>query len=284
MLIPRRKNAAVVTKTAASLNLALVEFSPEWENTVANLARLDAVTDAVFNLEGHGGPDILILPECFSTGFSMSPRIVEFPGSSRTLEWMKRMAALYDCAVAGSVPVWDKGGKRFNRFYFVTPEGVIDTYDKRHLFFGGEGEIFTPGTYRTVLVYKGWKILPGICFDLRFPVWSRNNASSPYDLYINVANWPAARMREAGALLAARAIENVAYAAFCNRAGSDSLMEYSGGSAVVNHRGRTRSSVVEVCGTRVAMASLDMAEMLRFRASFPVLGRADNYKLDIELK
>ena len=286
---------------SATLNLMMLEFAPEWEAAKANLSRLDAIVERIFSLpscgfpgreqvEDYGGcepgfmPDIIVLPEFFSTGFSMNQCVAEYQDFSPSLGWMLRTAALYDCAVAGSVPVIEPDGRRFNRFFFVTPDGILGQYDKRHLFFGGEGEIFTPGTDRTVLVYKGWKILPGICFDLRFPVWSRNNVSSPYDLYINVANWPAARMREAGALLAARAIENVAYAAFCNRAGSDSLMEYSGGSAVVNHRGRTRSSVVEVCGTRVAMASLDMAEMLRFRASFPVLGRADNYKLDIELK
>lgn len=287
MLLRTRRNIGpVVSPAAGKLRLAMVEFSPEWEKTPENLSRLDAVAEGIFSgaiasPEGDGGflPDILVLPECFSTGFTMNPHAAEIFDSSASLSWMLRTAGLYDCAVAASVPVWEPASARYNRFFFVTPDGVLATYDKRHLFFGGEEEAFTPGTSRTVFQYKGWRIMPGICFDLRFPVWGRNDMEDPYDLYINVANWPAARKKASETLAAARAIENVAYVAFCNRAGRDPLMDYAGGSAVFNHRGRERSFSSAVCGTGVVCAVLDMAEMLRYRASFPVLGKSDAYRL-----
>ena len=224
-------------------------------------------------------PDIIVLPEFFSTGFSMNPCVAEYQDLSPSLGWMLRTAALYDCAVAGSIPVIGPDGRRFNRFFFVTPEGVLGQYDKRHLFFGGEDASYTHGTDRVILEYKGWRILPGTCFDLRFPVWMRNDGNDPYDLYINVANWPAARRKAAEVLAAARAIENVCYVAFCNRAGHDPLLAYDGGSSVINHRGRVRSVSSRVMDTDVVYAVLDMAEMLRFRASFPILGLVDRHDL-----
>lgn len=284
MLISGKRNDIVLDKTAGLLNIALCEFDPEWENVPANLSRLDAVMDEVFNgsvRDGMPAPDIVVLPECFSTGFSMNPRIAEIPGHSRTVGWMQRAAGLYDCAIAGSVPVWGRDARRYNRLFFVTPGGISGGYSKRHLFFGGETEAFTPGNSRTTVEYKGWRIMLGICFDLRFPAWCRNDMDNPYDLYINVANWPAARKRAAQSLIEARAIENAAYVAFCNRAGADALQNYAGGSAVMDFRGRPRFSSMRASGTDVIYASLDMAEMLRFRTAFPVLDRMDDFSIKL---
>ena len=300
MLLKKRKNRRQEPSMAsATLNLMMLEFAPEWEAAKANLSRLDAIMERIFSLPScgypgasQGGaaeegsmaaagfmPDIIMLPEFFSTGFSMNPCVAEYQDLSPSLGWMLRTAALYDCAVAGSIPVIGPDGRRFNRFFFVTPEGVLGQYDKRHLFFGGEDASYTHGTDRVILEYKGWRILPGTCFDLRFPVWMRNDGNDPYDLYINVANWPAARRKAAEVLAAARAIENVCYVAFCNRAGHDPLLAYDGGSSVINHRGRVRSVSSRVMDTDVVYAVLDMAEMLRFRASFPILGLVDRHDL-----
>ena len=289
LLRPRRNRGMEFSETAGVLNLMMVEFAPEWENVHVNLARLDALFQKIWALPACGkpdcgpdesfSPDVIVLPECFSTGFSMNPEAAERMGASPSLGWMLRTAGLYDCAVAGSVPVWDTDARRHNRFFFVTPDGVLGSYDKRHLFMGGEAECFAKGNERVVLEYKGWRICPGVCFDLRFPVWSRNDMNHPYDLYLNVANWPAARRRAAETLIEARAIENVCYAAFCNRSGRDINLEYSGGSAVINHRGRLRSVSAVTDGTNVVYASLDMAEMLRYRASFPVLDSADKFEI-----
>ena len=205
---------------SGTLNLMMLEFAPEWEAAKANLSRLDAIVERIFSLPscgypgaGQGGaaeegsmaaagfmPDIIVLPEFFSTGFSMNPCVAEYQDLCPSLGWMLRTAALYDCAVAGSIPVIGPDGRRFNRFFFVTPEGVLGQYDKRHLFFGGEDASYTHGTDRVILEYKGWRILLGTCFDLRFPVWMRNDGNDPYDLYINVANWPAARRKAAEVL------------------------------------------------------------------------------------
>ena len=300
MLLNNRKNRRQEPSMASgTLNLMMLEFAPEWEAAKANLSRLDAIMERIFSLPScgypgasQGGaaeegsmaaagfmPDIIVLPEFFSTGFSMNPCVAEYQDLSPSLGWMLRTAALYDCAVAGSIPVIGPDGRRFNRFFFVTPEGVLGQYDKRHLFFGGEDASYTHGTDRVILEYKGWRILLGTCFDLRFPVWMRNDGNDPYDLYINVANWPAARRRAAEVLAAARAIENVCYVAFCNRAGHDPLLAYDGGSSVINHRGRVRSVSSRVMDTDVVYAVLDMAEILRFRASFPILGLVDRHDL-----
>lgn len=288
MLLGRKRaKEAKVRVTSKTLNLALLEFSPEWEMTSMNLSRLDMLVEHLFRYcysgdipDGSEGgripvPDIMVLPEFFSTGFTMNPQVAERPDSSPSLVWMERTAGLYDCAVAGSIPVVMPDGRRFNRFYFVTPSGVAGQYDKRHLFLGGEDINYVPGTEQTVIEYKGWRIMPGICFDLRFPVWMRNIKGNPYDLYLNVANWPSVRKKVAQVLVEARAIENVCYVAFCNRSGKDMMLEYAGGSAIVNHRGRSRESMLEIDGTNVIYASLDMAEMLRYRASFPILQAAD---------
>lgn len=265
-----------------TLDVALVEFSPVWEAPEANIAALTDIFYSLFSSADISVPELVLLPEFFAVGFTMNPDMAEPAGCPETLGWMKRMAAEYGCAIAGSVPVAESG-RRFNRMFFVQPSGgpentgdcaevQVDTYDKAHLFFGGEDENYTPGTERKVFCFKGWRILPGICFDLRFPEWARNFRNTPYDIYLNVANWPVARNAAADILLKARSIENVCWSLFCNRTGSDSLLEYSGNSAVVDFRGRSRGKRTDVCGTPVVTARLDRATMGRFRENFPILG------------
>lgn len=258
-----------------TLNLSLVGYGPEWENTEANLSRLEEISDALFSSADIPSPDILVFPEAFATGFSMSGDITQDYGSSGIVAWMKRMAARYGCAVAGSVYVTYSGPERYNRFCFATPSGEVFSYDKRHLYFGSESESCRKGSARGTILWKGWKIMPGVCFDLRFPCWSRNTPADPYDLYLNVANWPASRRKAADVLLKARAIENSVYAAMCNRSGSDPLITYDGHSMIVNYRGRDRGTEKTVLGTPVVSAALGKEELMRYRRSFPVLYQAD---------
>lgn len=280
----------VGTDSKDAIDVALVEFSPVWEEPEANLAVLGDLFDAIFS----GGvlpalPDMVVLPEFFAAGFTMNPELAEPAGSPETLGWMKSVSARYGCAVAGSVPV-SEAGKRYNRMFFVQPDsGVrpsahvssvepavhVDFYDKAHLFFGGEEENYTPGTERKVFVFKGWRILPGICFDLRFPGWARNSGHNPYDLYLNIANWPVARNAAADTLIRARSVENVCWSLFCNRTGSDRLLDYSGNSAVIDFRGRSRGKRYGADGVPVLWARMEKAPMLRFREGFPILGKMD---------
>lgn len=286
-----------------SLEVALVEFSPVWEEPDANLAVLGDVIRKIFNGGLQTAPDLVVLPEFFAVGFTMNPDMAEPSGSSETLEWMKDISARYGCAVAGSVPVLEDG-KRFNRMFFVQPSGsdvrdegdirdgfpdeeslkagfqdgervTVGFYDKGHLFFGGEDENYTPGKERKVFSFRGWRILPGICFDLRFPKWARNSKEDPYDLYLNIANWPVARNAAADILVKARSIENVCWSVFCNRTGSDRLLDYSGNSAVIDFRGRSRGSRVEIEGVPVLSARLEKGPMMRFRNGFPILDLID---------
>lgn len=265
------------------LGLTLVGFNPVWEDIRGNLRRLDALVPAV--LDAFPETDIMVLPEAFATGGSMSPSMTGFSGSSPILSWMSSASARFGCAIAGSVFLTDGQGAddapRFNRFCFCSPEGWMRTYDKRHLYFGQEEESLSAGTVRSPFLYKGWKILPGICFDLRFPLWCRNSRTEPYDLYLNVANWPVARSKAADILLKARAVENASYAAICNRSGSDPLLGYDGHCMIVNYRGREKGRTCDVDGCPVVSATLGRQEMLRYRRAFPVLDRIDEFNIGL---
>lgn len=162
--------------------------------------------------------DLFVLPEMFSTGFVMQPDKIA-DRNLETLQWMKKFAASKNTAVCGSVSVHEDG-KFMNRFYFITPDGKHQYYDKRHLFsFSGEDEIYTPGKNRVIVQYKNWRILLQVCYDLRFPVFCRNNGD--YDAILYVANWPESRLDAWKTLLKARALENQAYVFGLNRIGTD---------------------------------------------------------------
>jgi len=215
-----------------NLNIALVQADLAWENTTKNLEQFEEKLGNV-----NAEVDLFILPEMFSTGFSMNAENLAESSEGPTLKWMKRMAKENKAALTGSIITKDNG-KFYNRLYFVFPDGTYKHYDKRHTFtLAKENETYSAGNDRLLVEYKGWKICPLICYDLRFPVWARNTVD--YDLLIYVANWPKARILAWDVLLQARAIENMAYCAGVNRTGLDgNKYEYTGHSAVYDCLGK----------------------------------------------
>lgn len=225
--------------------------------------------------------DLYVLPEMWGTGFNPHPDKHEHEKAARALAWMKEEAAGRHCAMAGSLPVFDETDESWrNRFYFVTPDDVFH-YDKRHLFApGGEAENYTAGTNRTVITWRGWRILLQVCYDLRFPVFSRNR--NEYDLALYVANWPASRQEVWRVLLHARAIENQCYVAGVNRVGSDMFgTDYTGGTELVDAKGNVAVAMAETDHEGAVCAQLDLDVLRRFRQKFPVLNDADDFRLSL---
>lgn len=209
------------------INVTLIQSDIIWEDRISNLKKYQ---EKINQIEST---DLIILPEMFTTGFSMSPKSISENMNGETIQWMKQNAHKMNSAICGSIII-EEDSKYFNRFIWVNPDGSIHHYDKRHLFsFAGENENYTPGNEKIIIEYKGWKICPLICYDLRFPVWSRN--SEDYDLLIYVANWPDKRKSAWKSLLTARAIENQCYVIGVNRVGIDGKnLVYSGESQIIN--------------------------------------------------
>ena len=248
------------------MKVTILQRDIVWADPKENVRRADEAIDS------NPGSDLYILPEMFSTGFCTQPEGIAEPAENDTLEWMKSKAAGIDAAIAGSVAVHEDG-KYYNRFHFVTPDGDVTIYDKKHLFtFGGEHEHFTAGDKRVIMNYKGVRILLEICYDLRFPIWSRNRGD--YDMIIYVASWPTPRVEAWKALLAARAIENQCYVAGVNRVGTDPGNEYCGGSRVIDPYGKIIASCEDGKEMEVT-AEVDMDGLEAFRDRFPVLNDAD---------
>lgn len=215
----------------------------------------------------------------WSTGFVMSPQDVA-ETHDESLQWMCRISRERHAALAGSVAVSEEGAY-YNRFYFVIPDGQVTHYDKRHLFtYGGEQRCYTPGTERVIVEWGGVRFCLQVCYDLRFPCFSRNiplatdEANPPYDCLIYVANWPASRRNVWDTLLRARAIENQSYVIGVNRIGNDNLCSYDGGTCVIDAYGRTliqaQDNTCEIVSCR-----LDLEKLHSFRTKFPVLHDAD---------
>ena len=248
------------------MKVTVVQMDLMWADPEVNRKRADEAIDSV------PGSDLYILPEMFSTGFCTEPEGIAESNDSSTLAWMKNKAAATGAAIAGSVAVTD-GTRYYNRLYFVKPDGSVAQYDKKHLFtFGGEHNRFTAGSERVIVAYKGFRILLEICYDLRFPVWSRNRGD--YDMIIYVASWPTPRVEAWKALLTARAIENQCYVAGVNRVGDDPGNNYCGGSRVIDPYGQ----IMAECEDGKEMettAKVDMEVLEAFRAKFPVLDDAD---------
>lgn len=222
------------------------------------------------------GCDLYVLPEMFSTGFCTSPEGVAEPEPCDSLKWMKDSAEMFSAAIAGSVAV-EENGRFFNRFYFVTPDGNAVYYDKRHLFtYGGEHLKFTAGKERKIVEYKGVRILLQVCYDLRFPVWSRNRGD--YDMVLYVASWPETRADAWRQLLKARAIENQCFVAGVNRIGTDPSNSYCGGTMLIDPYGKVIAECADGMES-VAVAEISMEELAAFRQKFPVLDDADDFEL-----
>lgn len=253
----------------SSLAVALIQTDLVWENVTANLASLEekiaALPEAV---------DVIVLPEMFSTGFSMNASRLAEVMNVTTTRWMKLIAAQTQALVIGSFQVKEEGNY-YNRLLCMRPDGTCDAYDKRHLFrMGAEQETFTPGTLRLIIDWKGWRICPLICYDLRFPVWSRQPAETPYDILLYVANWPAAYAWNT--LLRARAIENLSYVVGVNRVGTDGYgMAHAGGSLAVDFLGEVITDLGETECEKIVHLVKEPQE--KYRAAFPALLDADSF-------
>jgi predicted amidohydrolase len=269
LYLPQNKYAMIVDR----LNISIVQANLLWEQVDGNINRISKILDSI-----EGKPHIVILPEMFTTGFSMDAHALAEEPRSHTYDWILREAKSRGFAICGSYIVAEQGNY-YNRFHFVTPDGVCFEYDKRHLFtFANENIKYTPGKERLVFEYLGWRILPQICYDVRFPVWSRSRKD--YDLIINVANFPGARREIWKTLLKARAIENQCYVAASNRVGDDGLgIYYTGDSMLIGSVGQTIAKILPGA-EGVVHGSLSLSELNAFRQNFPVLNDADGFTLD----
>lgn len=213
------------------LNVALVQTSLIWENPKENRDRLSKKIASLSKKV-----DVIILPEMFTTGFTMTPQNIDPVEGQKTVEWMSKEAKGSDAAIVGSIAFFENGNFT-NRLFFVEPNGTISQYDKRHTFtLAGEDQVYKAGNSHLIVDYKGFKINSMICYDLRFPVWARN--TQDYDVLIYVANWPKPRITAWDTLLKARAIENMSYCIGVNRCGEDEGgYQYSGHSAVYDSLG-----------------------------------------------
>tara|TARA_R110002051_G_scaffold111608_2_gene184223 strand:+ start:26413 stop:27186 length:774 start_codon:yes stop_codon:yes gene_type:complete len=215
-----------------TLRIALVQIPIVWENPQVNRSLLEEKISQISD------SDIIILPEMFTSGFTMKPKKIDHTEGQRTIDWMLKIASEKQMAITGSIVFFEED-KYFNRLFFVSPDGKTAHYDKRHTFtLAGETDAYKAGINKLIIDYNGFKICPLICYDLRFPVWARNIES--YDVLLYVANWPKPRINAWDTLLKARAIENMAYCIGVNRVGVDeSGHEYPGHSAVYDALGKT---------------------------------------------
>ena len=220
-----------------NLNIAILQANLHWENSSENLVMFDELLQQISEKT-----DLIILPEMFSTGFSMNAENLVETMNGKSVEWMKKKAGELDSAITGSLIITENGNF-YNRLFFVYPDGSYKTYDKRHTFtLAKEDETYTAGKERLVVELKGWKICPLICYDLRFPVYARN--TEDYDVLIYVANWPEKRVNAWDALLKARAIENMSYCVGVNRTGEDGDgYVYNGHSAVYDCLGNAMTAL-----------------------------------------
>lgn len=241
-----------------------------WGDPADNRRKLDEM------LSAESGADLYVFPEMFTTGFATMDGAVVEESDGPVLDWMKARAKQLDAAVAGSVAL-KTGEKCANRLFFVTPDGSVSCYDKRHLFYyGGEGTRFEPGQERVIVNYRGVRFLLLVCYDLRFPVWIRNR--DDYDAILVVANWPDARSLAWNTLLQARAIENQCYVLGCNRVGEDPACRYTGYTKVVNPYGEVIACAPDN-EEAVVSAEIDIAFQRAYAKNFPVLENADAFKL-----
>jgi predicted amidohydrolase len=252
------------------LKLSLVQATLRWRNPQDNRSHLESLVKS-----SADDADIVIFPETFTTGFLGESAETDEGMDGKTVAWMRRLASEHDCVIAGSAVIEDNG--RRNRFLWVQPDGEVSFYDKRHLFaFAGEDQRYISGTQRIIINYRGWRICPQICYDLRFPAWCRNR--NDYDLLILVANWPGKRIDAWSTLIKARAIENQSYVAAVNRVGKDSNdYEYPGASVVHDPLGETLMKLgnEEVTGS----VEIDIEKVRSTRRELPFHIEADDFEL-----
>jgi len=253
----------------STLNLSLLQQPLVWMDGEANLRFFDGL------LATLTGRDLIVLPEMFTTGFAMEAAKSSLP-EERVIAWLREKAAAADAMIGGSVAIQTDSGA-VNRFLLVEPDGTVHRYDKRHLFrMADEHHHYLAGDRREIILFRGWRVLPQICYDLRFPVFSRNR--NDYDLALYVANWPEARAAHWQALLLARAIENQAYVAGCNRVGTDANgHRYSGDSRIISPQGEVLAAG-EPHQPAVLDAELSLTALQQYRERFPAWRDADDFR------
>jgi predicted amidohydrolase len=262
-----------------NLRISLVQGATRWHDPAGNRDYYGRLIAPL-----HGITDLILLPETFTSGFS-NDAIDQAEGmDGPTVAWLREQSCRLGTAITGSVQIRDAGGV-FNRLFFATPDGGLQHYDKRHLFrYAKEHERYAAGRERLTVEYKGWRICPLVCYDLRFPVYSRNRfdverpGGMDYDLLLYVANWPAARAYPWKTLLRARAIENLCFVAGLNRVGTDGNgLDYSGDSAVIDFLGHPLSEATDE--EVVTTTSLPAAQLLAHRERFPAMLDGDAFAL-----
>ncbi|WP_346863713.1 amidohydrolase [uncultured Draconibacterium sp.] len=252
-------------------NLKITIIQPDiiWENSKKNLEKYSKW------LENVGDSDVIILPEMFTTGFSMEPEKLKEPMDGISVNWMKKLAAEKNVAVVGSLII-KENGKIYNRALWVFPDGTMEKYDKRHLYTMGQEHLhYSPGKEKTIVEYKGWKFCPQICYDLRFPAFARN--LEDYDVVFYMANWPSPRHHVWKNLLISRAIENQAYCFGINRTGTDGTgLKYRGDSACISPKG-----IAEFMGESETTKTFEISwtELHNFRKRFPLLNDRDSFHI-----
>jgi len=263
------------------LKIAAVQTALHWEDKEANLHMFEE------KLRAYSNPvDVIVLPEMFTTGFSMQPNKFAEKADGPTLAWMQKQAVSKNAAITGSYIVEDEG-QFFNRLLWVNTDGSFQWYNKRHLFrMAGEEKHYGAGDKKLIIDIKGWKVCPMVCYDLRFPVWSRNRftntdgkVEAEYDVLIYVANWPERRSHAWKTLLMARAMENIAYVTGVNRTGNDgNFIYHTGDSAFYNFRGELMSGAM-ISTEEIISERFSMQELREFRKAFPAGLDADAFEL-----
>lgn len=255
------------------LRVTLVQQSLDWQDARANRARFSQLLAPL-----AGKTDLVVLPEMFTTGFTMDAERFAEPAGGESCEWMKETALRLDAAITGSVITAD-ADRRYNRLHWVTPDGAVRTYDKRHLFrMAREHEHYEAGREPLLVAWRGFSVCPLVCYDLRFPVFSRRRTGLDYDLLVYVANWPTPRADAWSTLLAARAMENQAFVVGVNRIGEDGKGNpHDGRSVALDFLGRPLVSMGHEAG--VATAELDRDALTAFRERFPAHLDADRFTL-----
>jgi omega-amidase len=253
------------------MKIALIQIPLVWEDPKSNRANIEQKINTL-----EAGIDLIVLPEMFTTGFTMQPERVAETMQGETIVWMQSLAKAKNFAITGSLVINEKGNY-YNRLLFVFPSGEIQLYNKRHLFtLAGEDKSYTKGTQKLIIEYKGWKICPLICYDLRFPVFARN--AEQYDVLLYVANWPTIRIQAWDTLIKARAVENMSYTIGVNRVGKDEKnYDYLGHSQVVDFLGNYTIAPQEKEG--VYYAQLDKEALLQTRSKLGFLNDQDVFDL-----
>jgi len=266
----------IVMKDSNLLRISMIQSHIIWEDVEENICYYGELLRRI-----RGKADIAVLPELFTTGLSMRAKELSEPDYGKTVTSIKKYAKDYNVAITGSFMATDEDTQKYyNRAFFITPEGDEYYYNKRHLFsMAGEDKCFSPGSERLIVNYHGWNICLMVCYDLRFPVWSRN-VGNEYDLLIYVANWAESRKKVWKTLLQARAIENMCYVCGVNRIGVDAReFKYHGGSAIYSFKGKKMYGAKEQDELTLT-GSISLEELNNFRQKFPAWKDADKYTLN----